>query len=324
MVSVLNRLKNMIVGIKRGFSPVMLSCLLILLLIAWKTEQILSFLNDDPQASTADFSMLQGQDRNAATTNNMPISRLISLNIFGNPVATAALNSTPAKVELPQGPPPQSRLPIELLGVVVSTRPIYSSAVVSVNKKEPKKYLIGDYIMDDTRLDDVQPNYVIIARGNSLESIFLNQKRPTTATTRTPNAVNQASDNSRNNNSFDLSDDVKFTTGLRNIIAPILENNTPLSDVATRFLINQAGLKSVRTSAGVNGLAIPTSGKLANLNNYGLRSNDIVTHINGIPVDEATGDRELLGRAINGETVKLKLQRNNQTIELEYKLGSLR
>jgi len=93
------------------------------------------------------------------------LARIIEAHIFGQPGQTAAPQPQPA---------PETKLRIDLLGVVSSADSRLSRAIIDVDGARVRPYSVGQTIEGtDASLHAVETNRVLLERGGALESLKL-------------------------------------------------------------------------------------------------------------------------------------------------------
>jgi len=91
-------------------------------------------------------------------------NELTSYHLFGNTVSSD--KTSPENI-------PLSSLNLKLTGVIASNRGGF--ALISVNGQAQSQYFLGEEVTQNTVLDEVLPDRVILLRGNSRESLLLDE-----------------------------------------------------------------------------------------------------------------------------------------------------
>lgn len=222
-------------------------------------------------------------------------NELISYHLFG-----AAPSSTPVSNEKI----PLSSLNLKLTGVVASDRGGF--ALISVNGQPQSPFYIGEVVTRNAVLDQVLPDRVILMRGNTRESLLLDNNEQDIlplGKARVPARVGNPADAIQNvgDNSFILP---------KKIVAANVNN----MDVLEQALIvpNKDG-----------GFLVKNVQKNSVFEKLGLRKGDVILKVNRLAVNNMTDVMQLyrLTRDINKiDNIQVELNRDGDYRTLNYKL----
>lgn len=230
--------------------------------------------------------------------------------LFG--VATATKKATDEKVELTA---PDTRLQLALKGVYVAPSAEKSSAIIA-EKRNVKRYRIGDRVPGGVSLHEVQNKFVILKRGAKYETLRFTDsslKAPITAKPRTVKKASRRSGSERRG----IVNDIR--SGKITSVTDIL--NDYGANPAEQFaaVLMEAGMESINED-GESGLKVGRSAPKDILKSIGLRSGDIVRSVNGFPVNELQGDDALLREVLTSERAKIVIQRGSRRFTVNYPL----
>lgn len=97
------------------------------------------------------------------------VSRIIDAHLFGTPEQNVAEEVTHA---------PETKLRLNLAGLVASADERYARAIIGVNNNRVKPYTVGQTIDGtDASVHAVEENRVLLKRGDALESLLLKRNQ---------------------------------------------------------------------------------------------------------------------------------------------------
>lgn len=100
------------------------------------------------------------------------VSKIIAAHLFGNPQAPA---EEPASV-------PETKLRINLMGLIASSDERFARAIIGVNDSKVQTYAVGENIEGtDASIHAVENRRVLLKRDNAVESLFLKRDNITDA-----------------------------------------------------------------------------------------------------------------------------------------------
>lgn len=277
--------------IERG---ALLASLLLVVAVLWFGVRIALALWPRADAA-ADVSAARLPEA-ASSTPSVSVSRW---HLFGNSGAAAGARALPA-----------STLSLALRGTVADRDPKIGVAVIG-NGQNERAYRVGDEIDTGVVLAEVHPEYVVVNRDGTRESLRLPRE----------GAAAQAGP------VFDLS-------AANSTAAPAAAADAPPPLFVPPQMANGAvnweqTLEQVRKNpVQFTQLAQPVlqDGKLlglrvrgldpATMTQLGLEPSDLVTAVNGITIDSPARAAEILASVQNAASVKVTVMRNGQPVEL--------
>ena len=265
----------------------------IVLLIVWMWAKFTLFEN-----GSESFDGIKDISSYSVTNVNQNQGSIVQYHIFGS---AEKLYDVP----LSQG---QTSLDFTLNGTMSSTDATNGMAYISSASGVQKKFRVGDKIFDLATLKEVYKTYVVIQHNGANERLELSDsaqitqltpklKKPTQQS-KTKAAYMKHLNGNQNRNWQQIMDKQKFDP---NKISNIVSNINIVS--------NQAGdIKGLRVSNLANGDL---------LSKHGLKSNDIITGINGNPVSAKNmlTIRQTLEKSPNA-TVTIKRNGKIQNIQI--------
>ncbi len=245
-----------------------------------------------------------------ATVDDFYGREIAEWDLFG--VVTATKKVANKKVELTA---PDTRLQLVLKGVYVAPNAEKSSAIIA-EKRNVKRYRIGDKVPGGVSLHEVQNKFVILKRGVKYETLRFTEsslKAPITAKPRTVNKALRRSGSDRRG----IVNDIRSgkITSVKDILNDYGAN--PAEQFAA--VLMEAGMEPTNDD-GESGLKVGRNAPKDILKSIGLRSGDIVRSVNDFPVNELQGDDALLREILTSERAKIVIQRGSRRFTVNYPL----
>lgn len=191
------------------------------------------------------------------------------------------------------GSAPQTTLPLVLTGVIANRDPAKGQAIIGDTAASAKLYAVGATIPGGARLNAVYEDRVLIDRNGRLETLLL-PRNPMKggALQATPAPIGAGVGVGRDN--------ATVLAGL----------------VRVQPVFNQGKLAGYHIFPG------GAHGNSA-FSQLGLRAGDLITAINGTPLDDAARAMEVLQTLSSSATASVTVQRNGQSQELNLNLATL-
>lgn len=266
--------------------PQWVALLLLLLLARQAAELVWALVPTPRQAAWHPPSVAPAQ---RAQTAGDPVRVITQAALFGRYQAPAA----PSVAALANAP--ETNLNLDLLGILANrARPQDSRAVIAGGSGGEKPYAIGDAIGDGVTLKAIFPDRVVLSRRGKLETLRLDKDRPAAGgDLNTPIAVAGGGAEAS-------------AEKLAQIRSELLANPAQAGNFI-RVQPAQApggGQLGYRIYPGSDGSAFQAAG---------LRPGDLVTAVNGVPLNNPAQTLQLLSQLSSASQVTLTIQRGNQT-----------
>ncbi|MFO1410459.1 MAG: type II secretion system protein N [Steroidobacteraceae bacterium] len=221
----------------------------------------------------------------APQRRGVDLRTIVDAHLFGQ----ATVSSTDA---------PQTSIPLVLAGVLALQDPSQGMAILGPNPAQAKLYAVGAAVPGGARLHAVYRDRVLLDRGGAIESLALPRKSLVAAPP--PAAVSP-------------------TPGQR--LQALAQNNGALLGGLIRFQMVQASgqpgkIMGFRIYPGSRGN--PTT--FAQL---GLHSGDLVTAVNGTPLDDASRANDVLLTLSNASSATVTLVRNGAQQDVALNLAAV-
>ncbi|MBV1871737.1 MAG: hypothetical protein KUG83_04245 [Gammaproteobacteria bacterium] len=245
-----------------------------------------------------------------ATVESFYGRELAGWGLFGALKAEKKTSSSKVQVKAPD-----TRLQLTLKGVYVAPIEAQSSAIIA-DKRNAKRYLLGEKIPGGVTLHEVQSQLVILKRGMkyetlrfsepNLKAIKKSKPRVSSMPRRRPSSANRG-----------IVKDIR--SGKINSVQDVLNDYgaNPAEQFAAVLL--EAGMEPTQ-DGGEAGLKVGASAPKDILKTVGLRPGDIVRSVNGFPVNELEGDDALLREILTSAHAKIVIQRGSRRFTVNYPL----
>jgi general secretion pathway protein C len=267
--------------------PLAVSGLLVLLL-AWQLVQLAWTLlgagsNVPPPAPAA--APTAGPPAQA-----VDIASIVNAHLFGEANAPAAGSTDPNSVAATQ-------MPLVLVGTIANTDPTLGYAIIGESAAAAKVYAVGKTITGGTKLHSVYPDRAILDRGGKLEALLLPKK---------------------------------FSGGGMSAAAPAPAGAPMLGDRLRDLASNNMSAitdilrpQPVFANGQQRGYRVYPGRNRAQFNRLGLLPGDMVTAINGTPLDDASRGMEILQTMNTASSVVMTVERNGESVQVNVNNAQL-
>ena len=262
--------------------PLAVSALLVVLL-AWQLVQLAWTLlgagkTAAPVAATGPAGVVTPPAR------TVDVNSIVNAHLFGEVNAPAAGATDPNAVAA-------SQMPLVLVGTIANTDPALGYAIIGENSASAKVYAVGKTITGGTKLHSVYPDRAILDRGGRLEALLLPRKFTGGGLVPVANAAPQG--------------DPMLGDRLRNLAA---QNPGAITEIIRP--------QPVFANGQQRGYRVYPGRNRDQFTKLGLMPGDLVTGINGTPLDDPARGMEIL-QSMNASTdVTVTVERNGQTTQI--------
>jgi general secretion pathway protein C len=183
-------------------------------------------------------------------------------------------------------------MPLVLVGTIANTDPTLGYAIIGENATSAKVYAVGKTITGGTKLHSVFPDRAILDRGGRLEALMLPKKFQGGGMS----AGAQASAGQA---------DPMLGDRLRQLAA---SNPAAITDILRP--------QPVFANGQQRGYRIYPGRNRSQFNRLGLLPGDLVTAINGTPLDDASRGMDILQTMNTASAVTMTVERNGETVQV--------
>jgi general secretion pathway protein C len=216
------------------------------------------------------------------------VGSIVNAHLFGEANAPAAGSTDPNSVAATQ-------MPLVLVGTIANTDPTLGYAIIGESAAAAKVYGVGKTITGGTKLHSVYPDRAILDRGGKLEALLLPKK---------------------------------FTGGGMSAAAPV---DGPMLGDRLRDLAssNMTAITDILRPQPVfangqqRGYRVYPGRNRAQFNRLGLLPGDMVTAINGTPLDDASRGMEILQTMNTASSVTMTVERNGESVQVNVNNAQL-
>lgn len=226
-------------------------------------------------------------------TPRINVAAIANDHLFGNAQAVAGADTNAADA-------PQTSMALVLTGIIAADDPRSGLAILGESAATAKVFAVGDTVPGGVKLHSVYSDRVIIDRNGTLESLVLPRQNG-------PNGIPMAPPPSAN-----LPNDNPIVDRMRQLIA-----NEPgvISDIMRpQPVFAQGKQRGYRVYPGRNRQAFVR---------LGLRPGDLVTAINGTPLDDPARGQEIFGTLGSSSEAHVTVMRNGRQQDLTLNMAQV-
>lgn len=261
---------------------------LLVIAIAWQLARLTWLVltpGADPSAIPA-LSTPAGSAPAATQPHNFDVQRIVAAQLFGR------LSDEPAPVvEQPQQVDvPETRLNLQLRGVIAEDDPERGVAIIADNRGRDQLYRVGQQVPGGARLHAVHAEQVVLNRAGSLESLRLPKEFPPESAQRAsppPGGVMRPQPASSSVREVISDNAARITEILR--VQPYMEGGN---------------MRGYRVYPGRNRQQFTA---------LGLQPGDLVVEINGQPMNDPSRGLEIFAELGDATSVSITLEREGTT-----------
>ena len=244
-------------------------------------------------------------------SNNVSVDAVVSKHLFGD------VTAKPVEQPVVEVAATETRLPLKLRGIYAATDDGKANAIIESGGNQ-EVYFIGDKIAGGRGavLHQVQPTKVILNTSGQLESLTLEQEESVISMDRGPAQLRP--------------DERGLEAGPKKSESIVVDNpriQRELTDIRQKLQTDPASLKDmlrwepVMENGMIQGVKISPVKARRLFYELKLRRNDIVTNINGIPLNDPAQLLMLKDTLASAQEVSLTLLRNGQPQDVTIQLG---
>jgi len=259
------------------------ACAYLLVEITWM------FFPQEEKALAPASSQKQAAIKKQAQQNNF--SALTSANIFGA-IETVVVQK--------QAKAPETKLNLILRGVLSAERADLASAIIAQGQAGKEEiYSVGDKMPGGVLIKEIHPEYVVLERNGQLETLQIQKE-------------SGADDIAASMSLPELFDMETPASALTEIRSNILKNPTSFGEYALPVVVKENG-KQI-------GYRLQPQQKGELLSELGLQSNDVITEINGIKLDDPQNGISALRNLSTATNLDIVVKRNGADVPLNISL----
>jgi general secretion pathway protein C len=263
--------------------PLAVSGLLVVLL-AWQLVQLAwALLGARPGAAA---SATPPSVASLPAQPQVNVGVIVNAHLFGQASSPDAGSTDPNAVAA-------SQMPLVLVGTIAHTNPELGYAIIGDSAAAAKVYAVGKTISGGTKLHSVYPDRAIIDRGGKLEALLLPKKYEGGLTAAAPLP------------SPDAGSTATLGEQLRQLAAT---NPEAITDVLRpQPVFSDGQQRGYRVYPGRN---------REQFSKLGLLPGDLVTAINGTPLDDPARGMEILQTMNSATSVTVTVERNGEPVQV--------
>ncbi|HHH47603.1 MAG TPA: type II secretion system protein GspC [Gammaproteobacteria bacterium] len=231
-------------------------------------------------------------------------SSIERLHLFGE-AAKAVPKPAPKVVDAPD-----TRLNLKLRGVLASSNPAIARAIIADGKGQEDAYAVDDKLPGNAVLKEIHADRILLEYRGQLETLRLPKEASAQASTR---SVNGGRRNGRSAAAISAS---SADTGV------LLRQYRDALSTDPQSVMDLVRAEPVRDRATgkLKGYRIRPGRDRQLLSRFGLRAGDVVTAINGIPMDNPLKALELMRDVSNLSQISLEVERNGSPQSFSFQI----
>ena len=193
---------------------------------------------------------------------------------------------------------PQTSVQLVLAGVLALPDPKRGLAIIGASAAAAKLYTVGSAMPGGVSLYAVYKDRVLLDRGGVIESLFMPRRAPLAGTVPAAAPANQGSPAQR--------------------LAALAQGNGAMLGGLVRA-------QAVFTGSKLSGYRIYPGGRtsIGAFTQLGLRPGDLITAVNGTPLDDPNRGSEILDTLSSAANANITVQRNGQSVDLNLNLETV-
>jgi general secretion pathway protein C len=267
-------------------APQVVTFILALALAAQLAFVVVAMTSRSRQAAPAPIAALPAAAQ-------LDIGGLVNAHLFGDAAVKASGDAANA---------PPSSMPLVLAGLLATDDPKEGMAIIGESAQAAKVVAVGQQIPGGAQLHSVYSDRAIIDRGGTLESVFLPR--------RTGGAV----------------------AGPAPLPMPVAaaDNNQAMVERMRRLVSDDPGLlgqvikpQPVFASGKMKGFRVYPGANRQAFARLGLRAGDMVTAINGTPLDDKDRAQEIFGTLSSSTDARVTVTRNGRQQDLVLNIAQI-
>lgn len=254
-------------------------CVLATLGIAWQASKLTWLVVAKPNTETS--TPIPVSRPAAPAGSQVDVQTIVGAHLFGSPIA---VNQDAATL-------PRSQTNLVLAGTVALEDPMAGYAIIGENSANAKFHKVGVMVVGGVRLHSVYPDRVVLDRGGVLEALLLPRSMASTATvnarpTPTPTPT-RVGDNLRR----------------------LAESNpTAIAEMLRAQPVFSGGTQK--------GYRVYPGREREQFSRLGLQPGDLITSVNGTPLDDPSRSTEILNTLNSSTAVTVTVERGGSTRQL--------
>ena len=205
---------------------------------------------------------------------------------------------------------PETRLDLILRGLVASNDQRNALALIATGKGNELPYKVGAEVPGGAVISEILADRVILRRGGRLETLKLPKDRLNPAEVQRKDSASTGDSGSQGRSVLPANVSHQIEDYRRKVI----ENPQRAMDLAH--------IEPVMNGGQLKGYKLSPSRERDLFRRVGLRSGDVVTHVNGIPVSDTSRMGELISLLSNARSLDVTLERAGQPTQLSLALGN--
>lgn len=269
-----------------------IATLALLCVLAWQLATLLWTLIPLPQSAA--WAPAPGLVDSGPQRQPLNADALAAAHLFGQ-LQTSASTASLANA-------PDTQLNFTLLGILAGSTEAESLALIAKDNADEAPYSIGDDVSQGVSLQAIFPDRVILARNGRLETLRLDKDAPSNAAVFTAAPSGEVQEG---------------TPAAAQMLAQIKEQVLTDPSKAANFI----RVQPISSDGSMKGYRVYPGPERGAFNAAGLKPGDVVTAINGTPLNDPGQALQLLQSLAQSSALSLTIDRNGVSQSVNVSAG---
>lgn len=257
--------------------------MLLIVAIAWQAAKIFWILMPSDTDTMSTPVIRQSPPDSAVGGRRADIQTIVNAHLFGNYSAEEPV------ADLDPVDAPDTRLSLELRGTIAANESEQALAIISEKGGDEHVYAIGDAVPGNASLHSVHPDRVLLRRAGQLETLRLPRAEESTGGSRRTSVRRPPTSRTR-------------AATIREVID---RSPTRITDVIRPQPVFKDGQQQ--------GYRVYPGRERKQFAQLGLRPGDLITQINGMPLEDPARGMEIFRGLSDATQVSVTVERSGQT-----------
>ncbi len=237
--------------------------------------------------------------KSSTSDNRSLVRQLPNWHLFGQASVT---KTRPKQSEIPE-----TKLKLTLRGLFASDNPKEAWAIIADASGKENFYKVGGVLPGNAKLTEIHVDRIVLERRGKYETLRLPKKSVGLSATGTRNKRSY-----RNTTRSSASRGQERELSLREYRETLLNNPQKVTDLVS--------IAPVRKRGKFVGYSLQPGRDAQFLQRYGLKPGDIVTRVNGVPLDSPTKGFGVLRDLTSADRLDIEIERNGRRIPISLSL----
>ena len=287
-----NLQKNDMLKIFQHYAPTAVSIALVLSVSYTLAQITWQLLEPAPEIHRSSPTSIKHSQNSNNSQFQQQLIQLNNAHLFGHPNTPVIKKSTKDV--------PETTLNLILRGIL-ATKPMNLASVIIATSKRGKEliYGVGDTVPGNATIEEIYATHIILMRNGRLETLKLPEK----------SVGDTDAGKAANNGSLNMNQSPDRLLG--DIRRNIMKNPTSFGQYAIPVPVSKNGkLQGYRLRPQKKGREL--------FKQFGIKRNDIVTQVNGVPLNDPVQSMAALQKISTASSINITVMRNGVEMPLQF------